>query len=79
MNVYFVTAFIGIASLFYMVSFAFMTHDIMNGSSLKMKRALEAKKLKECEPSILDYVYVKESCQKRLDERLNPLKSSKNS
>jgi hypothetical protein len=38
LNIYVVVGFIGAFSFLYMMSFAFVLHDVTNGSSLQMKR-----------------------------------------
>jgi hypothetical protein len=47
LNIYVVIAFIGGFSLLYMFSFAFVLHDVANGSSLQMKRDMIKKQ--ECQ------------------------------
>ena len=38
LNIYFVIGFIGLFSLLYMLSFAFVLNDIQNGSSSQIKK-----------------------------------------
>jgi len=46
LNIYVVLGIIGISSLLYLISYAFILHDVMNGSSLQMKKDKIAKEKK---------------------------------
>ena len=43
LNIYVVVGFIALFSFLYMASFAFVLHDVANGSSLQMKRDMMKK------------------------------------
>ncbi|MBN2815861.1 MAG: hypothetical protein JXQ67_04210 [Campylobacterales bacterium] len=52
LNIYVVTGFIGIFSLLYIFSFAFVLSDVSSGSSREMKKAYCEENPDECNVSI---------------------------
>lgn len=52
LNIYVVTAFIGIFSILYLLSFAFVLSDVSSGSSREMKKVYCEKNPLECNVSM---------------------------
>ena len=51
-NIYVVTAFIGIFSILYLLSFAFVLNDVSGGSSREMKKVYCKKNPAECNVTV---------------------------